>query len=235
MEIEQVNKRNEKSEKIRMKVTDACVFDNGDVYVNDVSHNFIIRHSPSGSVSVVFSTAPLEPVGICQSIKGEILLTLRDVKSTFYELNPESRRLVRHMTLTGDVIHEYEFQEDGRTRLFVLPHRVKQNGNSDICVVNWTSRNTHELVILSLCGYMKCVYNEQNLMLSDVECDSNCNIIVCDINGHKIHLLSPDGEFMKYLLTENEVTDPLSISLYKSTLWVGSTDGIVKVFHYNTY
>ncbi|XP_062586736.1 uncharacterized protein LOC134248346 [Saccostrea cucullata] len=102
--------------------------------------------------------------------------------------NSHSRHLVRHITVTGDVIHEYEYQEDGQTRLFTLPYRVTQN---------------------------------KDFNPTDVVCDSLCNILVTDPPNKQIHLLSPDGEFLKFLLTEREVNLPVSLSLYKSIYTVG--------------
>uniref|UniRef100_K1PPR6 Uncharacterized protein n=1 Tax=Magallana gigas TaxID=29159 RepID=K1PPR6_MAGGI len=168
--------------------------------------------------------------------EGGLLVTFADDDTETFHPDSKSRRLLRHVTLTGDVIREYEYQEDGQTRLFTLPYKVRQNGNTDICVVNSTSQSTGELAILSSSGFLKSVYHGQKLTFdpSDVVFDSHCNIIVSNCPTSQIHLLSPDGKFMKYLLTENEVKHPYSMSLYKSTLWVGDNQGLIKVFQLNT-
>jgi hypothetical protein len=102
--------------------------------------------------------------------------------------------------------------------------------------VNRTSFTTGHVVILSSTGRVRSVYNRDNLNKDfcpyDVECDSRCNILVTDLNNHVIHLLSPDGEFLKFLLTEKEIHRPTALSLYGSTLWVGDQQGTVKVFQY---
>ncbi|XP_052683071.1 uncharacterized protein LOC128163495 [Crassostrea angulata] len=231
-----MKKRNKKIEKSNICGNEVCVTDKGDVYVTDNTNLAIVRLSPSGASSTVFNTAPLVPFGICQSTEGGLLVTLVDDCTKEFHPDSKNRCLVIHVTLTGDVIREYEYQGDGQTRLFTIPLRVRQNGNSDICVVNTTNQSlTGELVILSSFGFLKSVYLGQNLNFNptDVVCASDCNIIVTDFDEGKIHLLSPDGEFMKYLLTENEVTDPYSMSLYKSTLWVGDYQGLIKVFQFN--
>ncbi|XP_062604642.1 uncharacterized protein LOC134266412 [Saccostrea cucullata] len=219
---EQVNKIGEKIQKHNIKGFDLCVTDTGGVYFTDFNDNTIGCLSPSGSVSTVISTDPLVPLGICLSVDGGLLVTLKDNESDPYKLESHSRRLVRHITVTGDVIHEYEYQEDGHTRLFTSPYRVSQNSNSDICVVNLTKGATGELVILSTSGRMKSVFRGQNLTENfyptSVVCDSLCNILVTDRASKNIHLLSPDGEFLKFILTENEVNCPIRLSLYKSTL-----------------
>ncbi|XP_062599036.1 uncharacterized protein LOC134260499 [Saccostrea cucullata] len=236
--IEQVNNEGEKKHKYYTPTNDMCVTDTDDVYFADFSNNSISYLSPAGYVSTIISTDPLKPIGICQSVDGGLLVILGKKESDPYKLNSHSRRLVRHITVTGDVIHEYEYQEDGHTRLFTLPYRVTQNSNSDICVVNRTNPNEGELVIVSISGHMKTVYRGQNLAEAfrpgNVVCDSFCNILVTDMNNIQIHLLSPDGEFLKFLLNKDEVHHPTRLSINMSSLWVGYREGVVKVFKYRT-
>lgn len=149
-------------EKINISVSDVCVIDNGDVYVTQYKNKSIVRLFPSDSVSANFSTVPLKPEGICQSTEGELLVTLTDGDSNRCEMDSHNRSLVRHVTLRGDVIREYENQADGQTRLFTIPYRVKQNGNTDICVVNRTDIASGELVILSSVGSLKSLYQGLN-------------------------------------------------------------------------
>lgn len=235
--IEQVDRKNEKGTKTSVNVNDVCVTDICDVYATDFNNKSIVSLSSSDSVSTVFSTAPLVPLGICQSTVRGLLVSLRDTQSERYQPDSSSRRLVRHVTVAGDIIREFEYQEDSQTRLFTVPWRVKQTGNTDICVVNWTSESTGELVILSVTGCLKSVYRGQKLVNkfkpTDVVLDSHCNIIVSDTFHSKIHLLSHDGAFMKYLIAENRISNPISMSFCKPTLWVGSRHGLVKLFHFN--
>ncbi|XP_062577870.1 uncharacterized protein LOC134239735 [Saccostrea cucullata] len=211
----------------------------------------------------VISTDPLVPLGICQSVDGGLLVTLiengadyykldshsrrlsvdggllvslRERESDLYNLKSHSRRLVRHFTVRGDVIHEYEYQEDGQTRLFTLPYRMTQSSNSGICVVNRTNEHVGNLVIMSPSGRIKSVYRGQNLKNKfspfDVDCDSFCNILVTDIYNKQIHLLSPGGDFLKFLLSENEENAPYTLSHNKSTLWVMHWEGLDKLIKY---
>jgi hypothetical protein len=102
--------------------------------------------------------------------------------------------------------------------------------------VNRTSETTGHVVILSSSGRVRSVYHRENLNKDfcplDLECDSRCNILVTDLYNHLIHLLSADGQFLKFLLTEKEVNFPTVLSLYGSTLWMGDLQGTVKVFQY---
>ncbi|XP_062570137.1 uncharacterized protein LOC134232206 [Saccostrea cucullata] len=205
-------------------------------YIGDIKTTYIEQVNKNGSVSKFIGTDPLEPLGICRSVDGGLLVTLRDMEPNPTKLELYSRRLVRHITVTGDVTNEHEYQENGHTRLFTMPVRVIQNSNSDICVVNYIGDNIGELVILSPSGRMRSIYQGQNLTDNfnprDVACDSLCNILVTDLKNKQIHLLSPDGEFLKFLLQRNDVNHPAKLSLYKSTLWVGYFEGVVKVFQY---
>ncbi|XP_078312760.1 uncharacterized protein LOC144619208 [Crassostrea virginica] len=137
-----------------------------------------------GSVAKVFSTDPLSPVGISSTLDGHLLITLKDSESKLYQPNSRSRRLVRRMSLKGNVIREYEFQKGGKMGLFTVPCRVLENLNTDVCVINATSDSTGELVILSFSGSLKTVYPEQdqrdNFKFTDVVCDPQSNIIVSE-------------------------------------------------------
>ena len=236
--IEQVGRSGKKEKQFSVNINDVCIAVNDEIYVTDGEDKTISRLSASGSLSSIVSTDPLEPVGICQTIGGDLLVTLTDNESDPYKLRDGNRRQLRRVTVLGDVIREYEYQEDGQTRLFTAPKRVTQNGNTDICVINSTSKTTSELVIMSFYGSRKSVYhgcNEKQLdfYVTDVVCDYKCNIIVNDLHKSTIHILDSRGHFMKYLLTEKEIYNPSSISLRNSTLWVANVNGQVKLFHYH--
>lgn len=242
--IVEMNITNKREENIPISYAlSVCVTQTGDAYpyITGLNNETIICLSSTGYFSIAFVIYPLTSGGICVSLENGLLVTLGETKSSiseWYELDKRSRRLVRHVTLTGDVIREYEYHEDGKTRLFTVPWRVAQNGTTDICVVNRTSISTGELMILSFSGSIKSVYTGNNLVKVfspiNVVCDSYCTIIVSDMTNSQVHLLRPEGEFVKYLLTEKDITHPCSMTLYKSTLWVGDANGLLKVYRYET-
>ncbi|XP_062576217.1 uncharacterized protein LOC134238110 [Saccostrea cucullata] len=149
-------------------------------------------------------------------INNDILQSTIGKTLDLCDINSHSRRLLRHITVTGDIIHEYEYQEDGHSRLFTLPGTVTQNSNRDICVVNRTSFTTGQIVILSLSEIsLSWTKSDRGLYkATDVVCDSLCNILVTDKNNKQIHLLSSDREFLKLLLTDNEVNRPVRFVLF---------------------
>ena len=85
--IDQVIKRGKKVKRFSVHVKDVFITDNNDVYVSDYKNKSISLLSLSGSVSPVFSTDPLIPIGICQTKYGGLLVTLIDSDSDRYHPN----------------------------------------------------------------------------------------------------------------------------------------------------
>lgn len=173
---------------------------------------------------------------MCQALDDQLLVTLSDTDSDYFELDSCSKRLVRHVTLTGDVILEYTYQEKGQIKQFTWPFRVTQNGNSDVCLLNNVSKSNGELLIFSFSGFLKSAYRgrlEPGIFLpEDVVCDSFFCIVVCESQNSTVHLLSPSGKFLRYFLTDKQVNQPTTMSLKNSTLWIGDFHGLVKVVKY---
>ena len=152
--------------------------------MTDYPDQAIRRVTSGGKVSDIVSTKPLHPGLISKTQEGGILVSLRDDGDPF-KLQPSSRRLVQKIALTREILHTYEYQEDGVTRLFTVPGRTAENGNSDICVINRIGVNTGELIVLHGEGRMRATYRGQE---EDSEfdpiyvaCDCNRRIIVTHV------------------------------------------------------
>ena len=138
--------------------------------------------------------------------------------------------------MTGKNLHMYEFQEDSVTRLFTMPYRTAENGNSDICVVNRIGNKTAEQIVLHRDGQVRATYRGQEDSTfvfdpSDVWCDSNRTMIVQDRCNKTLHLLNSDGIFLRYLPTDM-FDYPQTIALYQGSLWVGFENGAEKNYKY---
>ncbi|XP_061177732.1 uncharacterized protein LOC133186513 [Saccostrea echinata] len=130
----QINSQGKKKRKFMINPCDICVCKNGEVFFTDNENYTICQLFPSGSVSVIMNTGNLEPLGICQSVDGGLLVALTDYSDFLMPFTS----LIRHMTLTGDVKRELGGSPGCElARLFSFPQRITQNGNSDICVVDW--------------------------------------------------------------------------------------------------
>ena len=212
---------------------DFITLSNGDFIVTGYKDQVVRRVTSVGKVSDNVSTKHLHPGWISKTLTGDLLVTLRD-DGDRYKLQPSSRRLVQRMTLTGKVLHTFEFREDGVTRLFTLAGRTTENGNSDICVINRTSDDMGELIVLHEDGLLRATYRGQEDSTFDpvdVKCDSKSRIIVSDWNNKCVHLLSPNGTFLRYLLSDT-FESPTAIALYQGSLWIGFAEGAVKVYKY---
>ena len=224
----------------RMTLTsywDFITLSNCDFVVTIYNTREIRRGTATGEESVLVCTNPLFPTWICRTQTDDILVTLRDGGDLF-SLHTSRRRLVQRMTLTGKVLHTYEFREDGVTRLFTAPWRTTENGNSDICVINLTSKAMGELIVLHSDGRVRFAYHgpevdEFEFCPLAVACDSKSRIIVSDGINQSLHLLSPDGTFLRYLMS-NMFDYPWTMELYQDKLWVGFYKGAVKVYKYTT-
>ena len=233
-EIKQLSVENNGTKRNPLKFwNDFIRLESGDFIVTYREEQEIRRMTSSGKVSYVLSTKPLHPTRISKAQKDEVLVTLRDNGDRF-KLEPSSRRLVQRMTLTGDVLQTYEFREDGVTRLFIWPFTTAENGNSDVCITNRTSSDTGELIVLKGNGKPRFTYRAQEGRIfhpRDVACDRKKRIIVTDNTNKSLHLLSPDGTFLRFLLSDLR-NIPFSMALYQDSLWIGFNDGSVKVYKY---
>ncbi|KAK3082736.1 hypothetical protein FSP39_003819 [Pinctada imbricata] len=206
--------------------------------------DIVLSEGKKGSISVLtqdektittFDTKSLCPTFISKTENDDILVTLWNGGDRF-NLVPTSRRIVQRMTLTGKVLHTYEFREDGKTRLFTCPIRTAENKNKDVCVINRLSGETGELVVLHKDGLVKFTYRGDGLEYErflpfDVECDVKCRILLTEDYSRAIHILSSEGMYL-CKLRHYEQLAPTVISIYGDNLWCGLHDGRVKVYKY---
>jgi hypothetical protein len=189
----------------------------------------------NGVVSTIVSTKPLTPIGIGKALGGDLLVALVDDYS--FKLNTSSKRLVKMISTEGEEKRSYEFERNSTTKLFTKPHRVFHNYNNDICVIDQTGQSSGILRVLAIDGAVKFDYRgdyvKKRFDPRGLVCDVYCNIIVTDCLHSFIHMLSPCGEFIRYLVTKQEAFDsPYSVDLHKSSLWVGGKNGSISIYRY---
>ncbi|KAK3083471.1 hypothetical protein FSP39_023483 [Pinctada imbricata] len=212
-------------------ITSRC----GDIVLSEEKKRIISVLTQDEKTITTFDTKPLYPTLISKTENDDILVTLVDDGDVF-DLVPTSRRIVQRMTLTGKVLHTYEFREDGKTRLFTCPTRTTENKNKDVCVINWLSVDSGELVVLHKDGRVKFTYRGDGLESEkffpyDVECDVKCRILLADHYSKAIHILSSEGMYLCQLCQYEQLI-PFVVSIYGDNLWCGFHDGKVKVYKY---
>ncbi|KAK3101816.1 hypothetical protein FSP39_006583 [Pinctada imbricata] len=183
-----------------------------------------------------FQTKPLHPTTISRANNGDILGSFFSGGAKFNP-SPTSRRILRRMNLKGEVLQTYEFGEDDKTRLFMVPGRATESMLSDICVVNWLSDRSGDLVVLYKDGRLKFTYKGQGLKSQmifpiDVEYDSQCNILFTEMHTRGIHMLSSEGVYLCTLCQYQNI-HPYVIAIYDNNLWCGFLQGRVKVLKYD--
>ena len=200
-------------------------YDGGFLVCNGDKKN-ILKVEMSGKTSVWMDTSPLEAESIGEALNGNVLISLCDERSG--TRTDQSQRSVRMVTPSGDVIHSYEYSEDGITPVLTRPIHVTQNNNSDVCVVN-----TYDDTKGKWCGNMCVFYEDGGLkfVYSGHAWDDLCNILCVNAMDNTIHVVSSAGAFLKYLFTQDTcVPDPFSLALHRGVLWVGSQGGEVRVY-----
>ena len=188
-----------------------AMLSNGDHIVTGFN-KILLRVASDGTVTpLMFSTpTPLIPAGtVFKTQTDEILVGLKN-DYCMYQLLPSSRRLVQRLAVVGDTLQlkeAYEFKDDGATRLFIRPNFAVESTNSDICVNDLTGPKTGNLIVLHKDGRVRFTYNKNHpgtktFLPAGLACDSDSRIIVADYLSKSLHLLSPDGQLLKYIATD---------------------------------
>lgn len=218
----------ELKERYPTNVSDMTILPSGDILFTKFGDCAIKRIScQDGSISTFKFFMPLYPEGIHANSKGEVFVTVVD--QTNFLVTRETRRKVVKISETGQIIKEIEYG-DHNLKLFILPYRVTENVNGDICVVNRTSRYFGQVVVLDRDGRSKFIYDgNPSLPCNDfipmgIACDKNGCIIVTDPSDYSIHILDKNGILLQYLVsTVIGIDPPISVTVDKyGLLWVGT-------------
>ena len=194
-----------------------------DVIATDRYNNCLVKISPSGDVSTLCSTAPLQPYGICINNRGNIVVGLEAVFGT-------PIKLAIYSSDGSSVLQEIEKDENGKPLFMKWIRQVKQNGNGDYVVGDW-----HKIVCVSSEGRFRWDYRVGSSLIGiyGMVCDKYDNVIIAEQISNTIHLLSSEGKLVTTLLTwEEGIRWPRSLSIDRhGQLWIGQ-DKNLKVIKY---
>ena len=212
------------------------VINDGFLLCNEQERN-ILKVDMTGKTTLWVSVSPLLSRFIGHALNGNILITLVDEHSG--SRTEESRRRVQMISPSGNMLHQYEYSEDGTTSVLTFPTRVTQNYNSDVCVPNRFEQKkdvwSGNVCVFNEDGALKFVYSGHGgkFRPSGICCDLLCNIICVNYADDTIHILSHDGSFLQFLFSAKTcVPNPISQALHRGVLWVGSDGGEVRVYRY---
>ena len=202
----------------------------------------ILKVDMSGNSSVWMDTSPLEASYIGKALNGSFLISLWD--EFCGTRTKQSQRRVRMVTPSDDVLHSYEYGEDDSTAVLPLPVNVTQNANSDVCVMNKYEVAKGDfrgnVCVFYEDGGFKYLYSGRGGEFNPeaICCDLLCNIICANRFENSIHVVSSEGVFLKYLVTSDtgvpvDVPMAYSLALHRCVLWVGSRNGVVRVYRYS--
>ena len=236
-----INKSGHTQDTVPQLTDRASFFLAGDISFISTQYNqkFVVRIDHSGKITNVMTTSPLRPVDVGPALDGNILVTLVDEDS--FTRTAESQRKIQMVTSAGEVLHTYEFGEDGSSPVFTKLGQPTQNYNSNVCVLNSfeiaPKKYNGNVCVFHEDGGMKFVYsgNGEEFNPQDMCCDSLCNIICTNNVPRKssVHIIDSEGVFLKHLFTTDTcLPRTASVALYKDVLWVGSFTGDVRVYRY---
>lgn len=211
---------------ITAKVMDMCLMSNGDLLVVCYLSYNLKSIGKNGKMKELKSDLPLYPTGVVAMKNGDIILSMVDR----YDLKMDENSMRRLMKLDkdGNTLLIVENDLDGKA-IFTYPAKVTVNINGDICAIDETGEYSGRLLVFDSMGDLKFVYGEQDSTfeetcdLSCCACDSEGRIVASDWLHHKIHILTADGSFIGYLLTEDDgIHFPFCVSFGSDgVLWIG--------------
>ena len=182
----------------------------------------------SGEIKPFLSVASLRTTGIYVTNNNYIILGVVDKGGT-YKLTDKSRRKIIVFGENKKEKQSYQYNKH-KQRLFTAPYRITDN-NSDIVVIDCTSRNEGRVVVLGKKGDVKWIYQghpqinteDKPFNPHDIVTTSVGNVIVADYNNHTLHVISGEGELLTYKdMSDQGVILPLSLDIDTcGQLWVG--------------
>ncbi|XP_056001271.1 E3 ubiquitin-protein ligase TRIM71-like [Ostrea edulis] len=165
--------------------------------------------------------------GLCCTKSGDILA---------YTGSDDTARVVRYRS-SGEKIQEIMCDHNGK-KLYSNPWFVCENINGDVCVADWSGPD--KLVVVNMDGEFRFNYHgktghQRTKFFSprEIATDSLGHIVISDIMNNVLHLISKDGEFISFLLTQ-KVRHPHGLSIDKSdNLWLGECENsCVKIYKF---
>ena len=197
-----------------------------EIIATDNKDNTIVKVSESGEVTILCSTSPWIPDGICFNKEGEIVVGMNSDKGL------RSRKLTFFSIDGMHVIREIEKNTNGAS-IFKGSGIMKviHNGiNHDYITIDGDKR----VLCLEEKGDPKWEFPGDNIV--DIDCDQEGNILVCDNGEDRISLLNCYGALVRHVLTDGYKLG-MMVSMVTDVnwrLWIGMlTNADIRIVRLN--
>nr|XP_034327002.1 uncharacterized protein LOC117689525 [Crassostrea gigas] len=196
-----------------------CMYNKQLVYIDIKAVRMI---SDTDTVVTMFTTGDWEPYGVTSAASGDLLICLR---------KDDQSKVVRYSS-TGIVLQEIQYDSQCQP-LYKQAEYITENVNGDIIVTDWQK---NAVIAVDRLGIFRYSYlgKHNNFKALSVATDSNGHVIITDRPGNKIHMLDRDGRFLRYIIPEGGLKDPLGVCILgHGEMMVGETlTGIAKRIKY---
>ncbi len=205
---------------------DVALLKNGDIVVSDYENEDLKIFTQHGNFLYSIKGTLKYPRGVTCMRDGRIAV-----------VDCHTRSVVIIDPTDGKVRKVIGGKDQDGYELFTDPYYVTTNPNNFLIVTDWAAPNVK---IFDNHGVQLTKYGtygsrqDQILQPYDVTTDSFGYIFVADNQNHRVHLLAPDGKFIKFLVTKQEgLWHPMALCINpKGHLVITEALGKVKVFKY---
>ncbi|XP_061172251.1 uncharacterized protein LOC133181704 [Saccostrea echinata] len=210
-------------------VNDLCSFNHKVTLVTFEGKTCIEMVYSDGKTTTFADLTPLFPIGLCKSPSGEILVTVVD--SDERKITEKSVRAIFTLSYSGRVLKKIESYKGNR--IFTWPYKVIENHlYGDLLVIDLmelTDRivcvNRDGKEIFSYSGNI-CPKYPRLMAAQGLAYDKQSNVYISDARNCVIHVISPDGNFLRFV--ENNIErfySPWALAVDKNRLWIGTSNG----------
>ena len=159
-------------------------------------------------LSTLFETKDWNPFGITDISSGDLLLCLR---------KDDQSKVVRYNS-NGTVLQEIQYDSQCQP-LYQLAWYITENVNGDVIVTDLKKNLVIAVDRLGVYRYsyggkMRALGVSKNIDVCSLASDSIGHVIITDFQGDKIHMLSQDGNFLRYIIPHSmEIKFPRALCI----------------------
>lgn len=205
---------------------DVAVLKSGFIAVTDHEAEDVKIFTTNGTFKFAIKEDIKYPRGITVNSKGEIII-----------LDCQHLQVTVHDPNTGERLRTIDGKDTNGRKVLVDPYYITVSEQDNLIITDTASPN---IKVFSPTGSYLAKYghygmrDDQILQPYGVCCDTYGYIFVADNINHRVHLLLPDGKFLKFLVSKSDgLWHPMGLCISeKGYLVVTEALGKVKVFKY---